>query len=168
MVVFEVQEYSDLTYRIYDYGRVDSHGKPRELHVQKALEVISFDPSKGARVTSFSLPEAGVDRSLLAACPYFATERIEFAGRYKFHPGPEHFELVVILEGRGNLAWPSTAARYNAGECWFIPASLATASLHALTPTTIIRTYVPNLTALQESLHADGFSASAIAQTTFP
>src|SRR5215469_18188001 len=42
MVLCEVQEYSDLTYRVYDYGRVDAHGRQRELHIQKALEVIDF------------------------------------------------------------------------------------------------------------------------------
>ena len=39
MVICEVQEYSDLTYRVYDFGRVDAHGKPRELHIDKALQV---------------------------------------------------------------------------------------------------------------------------------
>ena len=43
MIVCEVQEYSDLTYRVYDYGRVDGQGKPRELHLEKALEVTRFD-----------------------------------------------------------------------------------------------------------------------------
>ena len=42
MVICEVQEYSDLTYRVYDYGRVDAHGKPRELHIEKALDVTEF------------------------------------------------------------------------------------------------------------------------------
>src|SRR3981189_2397788 len=42
LVVCEIQEYSDLTYRVYDFGRVDSSGKPRELHVEKALEVTNF------------------------------------------------------------------------------------------------------------------------------
>jgi len=42
MILCEVQEYSDLTYRVYDYGRVDKNGIPRELHVEKALEVMKF------------------------------------------------------------------------------------------------------------------------------
>src|SRR5258708_17759720 len=45
MIICEVQEYSDLTYRLYDSGRVDANGKPRELHVAKALDVMSFDSS---------------------------------------------------------------------------------------------------------------------------
>jgi mannose-6-phosphate isomerase len=168
MVVFEVQEYSDLTYRVFDYDRLDSHGKPRELHVQKALDVLSFDAPKSGRIAPLPFSEIGVNRSLLAACRYFATERIEFSEKYEFQPAPDHFELVVILEGRGNLGWPSGAARYTTGECWLIPASLASASLHALQPTKIIRTYVPNLSALKSMLEAAGISASAISQTVFP
>jgi mannose-6-phosphate isomerase len=168
IVVFEVQEYSDLTYRVYDYGRLDSHGRPRDLHIEKAFEVLSFDPVRGGRVAPLSLPETGAGRSLLAACRYFATERIEFSEKFEIHPALEHFELIVILEGRGNLGWPSTAARYNSGECWLLPASLSSASLHALQPTTIMRTYVPHLADMQKALHDAGYSASAIAQTVFP
>jgi mannose-6-phosphate isomerase len=168
MVVFEVQEYSDLTYRVYDYGRVDSQGKPRELHIQKALEVLSFDASIGRKIAPLALAEPGANVSLLAACRYFSAERIEFSERYEIHLSPGHFELLVILEGRGNLGWPTSAARYNAGECWLLPAALASASLNALTPTSIIRAYVPDVPALQSSLHAAGISTSAISQTVFP
>ena len=82
MVVCEVQEYSDMTYRVYDYGRVDAHGKPRELHIDKALDVIKFRrdhlPERPRRLPP---PRRGtlIDR-LLAACRYFAAERWEFAG----------------------------------------------------------------------------------------
>src|SRR5260370_14089832 len=49
VIICETQDYSDLTYRLYDYGRVDANGKPRELHVAKALDVMSFDPSAGGK-----------------------------------------------------------------------------------------------------------------------
>ena len=49
IVICEVQEYSDLTYRVYDFGRLDSSGKPRELHIEKALEVTNFDAPRGVR-----------------------------------------------------------------------------------------------------------------------
>src|SRR5689334_5875940 len=52
MIVCEVQEYSDLTYRVYDYGRVDASGKPRELHVEKALQVIDFESHPEVHVRS--------------------------------------------------------------------------------------------------------------------
>ena len=68
MILCEVQEYSDLTYRVYDYGRIDAKGKPRELHVQKALQVPSLPLYSG----SYGI---GGKRMLLSACRYFAVER---------------------------------------------------------------------------------------------
>ena len=50
MVICEVQQYSDLTYRVYDYDRTDVNGKPRELHVEKALEVLTFKSSAQPKV----------------------------------------------------------------------------------------------------------------------
>src|SRR5262249_36534216 len=50
MILCEVQQYSDLTYRVYDYGRLDAHGKPRQLHLEKALEVIRFGHPPVGRV----------------------------------------------------------------------------------------------------------------------
>jgi len=56
MILCEVQEYSDLTYRVYDYGRVDGKGKPRELHIEKALEVMKFGAAPPAKVRPLHLP----------------------------------------------------------------------------------------------------------------
>jgi len=67
MVICEVPEYSDLTYRVYDFGRVDAHGKPRELQVEKALQVTNFGKPAGGKVTSLLLPADGATRWLLAA-----------------------------------------------------------------------------------------------------
>jgi len=172
MILCEVQQYSDLTYRVYDYGRVDAHGKPRELHIEKALEVMHFGYTKGGKIAPLTLESAqGKSErkiTLLCACPYFAAERLEFSERREFPADPEHFQLLVILNGRGNLGWPNSAARYNPGECWLLPASLDLAALHPLQPTTLLRTYVPNLPTLRQHLHDAGLSANAISHSVFP
>jgi mannose-6-phosphate isomerase len=167
MIICEVQQYSDLTYRVYDYGRVDAHGKPRELHIEKALEVMAFGPSSGGRVTPLTLRAESAKRSLLAACRYFATERLEFSDQCEIRVEPERFELIVFLEGHGNLGWPGGAARYHQGECWLLPASLGQAALHPLQATTIIRTYVPDIAKMGAELHRDGISATVLAQVVF-
>ena len=79
MVICEVQEYSDLTYRVYDYGRVDAHGKPRELHVDKALAVMDFDPPHGGKVTPRSWIKGRENRGLnhLVKCSYFSVDRLD-------------------------------------------------------------------------------------------
>src|ERR1700740_3215575 len=75
MVVCEVQEYSDLTYRVYDYGRVDSSGNQRALHLEKALEVTRFDGTRSGRILPMALHSPDANKHLLAACEFFATER---------------------------------------------------------------------------------------------
>jgi mannose-6-phosphate isomerase len=167
MVICEVQEYSDLTYRVYDFGRVDAHGRPRELHVEKALQVTNFGKPAGGKVTSLLLPAEGGSRSLLAACRYFATERWECSVKCEISVDPERFEIMVILEGAGSLAWPDNAARYHRGECWLVPASLAYIDVLPEAPTSLIRTYVPDIPALRMELHQDGISAAALAQVIF-
>jgi mannose-6-phosphate isomerase len=136
MVICEVQQYSDLTYRIYDYDRRDPEGKPRALHVDKALEVINFGPNAGGKVEP--RPHLVANRKIgehLVDCPYFATERFEVEGPVHFNtiPGPPiRFSLWVFLEGEGVISWscnPHDMTRsnsedfhYKQGECWFVPA----------------------------------------------
>ena len=167
MVICEVQEYSDLTYRVYDYGRVDASGKPRELHIEKALQVTKFGSHAGGKVTSLPLPGDGAVRSLLAACSYFAAERWECSGKCEILVDAARFELVVFLEGAGSLSWPDSAARYHSGECWLIPASQGCVTVLPEAPTSMIRTYVPDLAALRTDLHRAGISAAALAQVIF-
>src|SRR5229473_5097965 len=99
MVLCEVQQYSDLTYRVYDYGRVDAKGIPRELHIKKALDVIQFGRPIGAKTSRIPLRAYGSDVSLIAACRYFATERWKIGVETNVPRCAEHFELLVILTG---------------------------------------------------------------------
>jgi len=167
MVICEVQEYSDLTYRVYDFDRLDAHGKRRQLHVEQAIAVTNFGKSATGKVNSLFLPATGATRTLLAACRYFATERWECSAKCKIPVDPERFELIVILEGAGSLAWPDSAARYHLGECWLVPASQGHIDVLPETATSLIRTYVPDLRLLQTDLHRDGISAGALAQVIF-
>ena len=167
MVICEVQEYSDLTYRVYDFGRVDAHGQPRELHVEKALQVTNFGKPAGGKVTSLPLPADGATRSLLAACRYFATERWECSAKCEISVEPQRFELIVILEGVGSFARRDSAARYHRGECWLVPASQGRIDVLPETATSLIRTYVPDIPVLRTELHRDGISATELAQVIF-
>lgn len=167
MVLCEVQEYSDLTYRVYDYGRVDGQGKPRELHIEKALEVMKFGAVTGGRVFPLPLSTEGGARSLLAACRYFALERWQCGQKCELPLDASRFELIVFLEGAGSLAWPDSAARYRRGECWLVPASQGRIDVLPEAATTLLRVYVPDLPALRTELHRSGISAAALAQVIF-
>jgi mannose-6-phosphate isomerase len=168
MILCEVQQNSDLTYRLYDFQRVDAKGNPRELHVEKALSVIDFEHRKGGKASPVALPSAnGAKKSLLVACPYFATERWDLAAQHRARPDPAHFELLVILFGRGTIQWTGDSSPYQQGECWFIPANLGQFSIVPESNTSILRAYVPTMSALRSQLSRDGVPTSALDQVLF-
>ena len=153
MVICEVQEYSDLTYRIYDYDRRDADGKPRELHIEKALQVMNFTSEGGGKIA----PRQWFYRDkkigeFLVDCPYFSVATLEFDQRiYMSVPTkpPEQFSLWVFLEGEGRIDWSSTPHGmfkrssagefcYKPGECWFIPADFGSRGYSPMTKTRLL------------------------------
>lgn len=167
MIVCEVQEYCDLTYRIYDYGRVDSSGKSRQLHAEKALDVLKFG---GPQLTAARPIQWGSKKmaiSLLAACRYFATERWDLGERFTARPKTDAFNLLVILSGRGMMQWEKEKAHFRQGECWFMPASLQGYELIPEGECSLIRTYVPDLRALRGNLRGLGISDARISDVLF-
>lgn len=192
MILCEVQEYSDLTYRVYDYGRTDAKGKSRELHIEKALDVMQFGKTAGGKTQPVSLFAGetgdkrdmhlgyGGKRTLLSACRYFGVERWEFYKRiFGFQWRASAFDILVVLSGKGQLGWGRTVWKrgddvrdwgcsdFQAGQCWFVPALLnaaPTTSLHA----TMLRAYVPeDLSALRSTLKREHHSEAAISGTVF-
>ncbi|HXI39539.1 MAG TPA: class I mannose-6-phosphate isomerase [Bryobacteraceae bacterium] len=115
----EIQQFSDVTYRLYDYGR------PRELHLDQAVAISDLSDHPGA---SQSVPLPG-GRESLVRCEYFETEMIELAspaGSFELQ-GPA---LLIFIEGSGRLA----GEPFRIGEVWQLPAGmwrLDTASAHA-------------------------------------
>jgi mannose-6-phosphate isomerase len=109
LTVFEVQENSDITYRLYDYGR------PRELHLDRGLEVAKLEPYPG----SPSRQVLGNDRELLIACPHFHLERRNLTGTLRWSPGEERYLLLTILGGSGTIGGDTVFP----GETWLVPAA---------------------------------------------
>jgi mannose-6-phosphate isomerase len=165
MVLCEVQEYSDLTYRVYDYGRVDAAGKPRELRVEKALEVMHFGESPAGKVKP--LLRRADDCSLLAACRYFAAERWDFPRPHAIQLSPGHFDLYVIVAGSGHFEWPDGEGAFQRGEAWFVPAGDGIVRVLPDERTSLIRAFVPDLAGLRAELRSEGFSEPEIAQAVF-
>lgn len=167
MVVFEVQQYSDLTYRVYDYGRVDPSGKPRDLHLEKALAVTNFNSGVVERVPPIALPTQRGTRALLAACPYFAAERADYAGLCDCSTNKARFELLIVLYGNGEIRWTGGEANYAPGQCWFIPANLDVFVIQPLQESSIIRTYVPDLATAKKRWIDSGIAPNVLAHTVF-
>jgi mannose-6-phosphate isomerase len=164
MILCEVQQYSDLTYRVYDYGRVDSTGKPRELHIEKALDVIRFGHPAIHRMQPLSWSSQMMTISLLVACRYFSTERWRIAEHFTARPKTDAFNLLVVLSGSGEIRHSVKKTRYRTGECWFMPASLKHFELVPAGESVFLRTFVPGLEALRSNLRSLGVADSQISE----
>ncbi len=164
LVVCEIQEYSDLTYRVYDFGRVDSSGKPRELHIEKALEVTDFSGGRGGKIEPLALHSPDAKKYLLAACDFFATERWDCNRTTPIESDSEEFQLFVILEGTGTFYDGEQAHPYRPGEAWFLPANLPTTLLKPDGVSSVLRVTVPDTGALRRQLRNQGFEDQAISR----
>lgn len=164
MIVCEIQEYSDLTYRVYDYGRVDNSGKPRELHLRKALEVTRFEGTRSGKVPPIGLHSPDAIKYLLAACKFFATERWECDRTTALEGDPAEFQLLVFLKGRGMLHDSESSQVYAPGQAWFLPASLDVALLQPREPTSLLRITVPDPKLLTQQLLNQGFDPQMVSR----
>lgn len=111
VVVYEVQQSSDTTYRLYDYDRLTPQGEKRELHLEDALQAIDFYATLSK---DFSRP---------IACPYFSVKRISVKGEEELQLG-ERFMVVCALSGQGSIDYGGQKESVGAGETLLLPACL--------------------------------------------
>lgn len=111
----EIQQTSDITYRVYDFGRKDAHGNPRELHIQQAKDAIDYQVWPEYR-TSYDSTQP---TSELIRCPYFIVHRVvvQVAAQVDLHT--DSFVVVVCLWGEANI----NGIRVQQGETLLVPAS---------------------------------------------
>jgi mannose-6-phosphate isomerase len=158
LVLCEIQQQSDLTYRVYDYNRRDAQGLARALHIDKAIEVIRFGEQKGGKVASISVAHDSVNKTFFTACPYFTTERWEFDASLPAKTSSAHLDLLIFLEGQGEITWGHECAPYQPAQTWLLPAALGEYQLVPAQPTKLLRAYVPcDLNAWAGEMQALGF-----------
>ena len=125
ILLCEIQQSSNTTYRIYDYGRMGTDGQPRELHVAKALDVTKLerpvrDTKPQAKLNIFACAEV----ELLASCEYFTTYHINLNGMCHLKAGENSFQCITVLAGRMELATAGGRVSIKKGESVFLPAGL--------------------------------------------
>jgi mannose-6-phosphate isomerase len=169
LVLCEIQEYSDLTYRVFDYNRRDSQGRSRDLHIEKALQVMRFGAQQGGKIEPARIVRSGVTETFFIACRYFAAEKWEFAADTAAATSPEHFELLIILEGRGSILWGGEPVAYAAAQTWLLPAALGAYHLAPDERTSLLRAYVPvPFNEVARKLAAKGVSEAALSHLVYP
>jgi mannose-6-phosphate isomerase len=142
-VLCEIQEHSDLTYRVYDYNRRDANGQARELHIEKALETIRFGEQRGGKIQPVRIERESLATTYFAACRYFVTEKWEFDKGLSQRVRPERFELLIFLEGSGEIHWGTEQVKCGPAQVWLLPAALGTYELRLDSHSEVLRTYVP-------------------------
>ncbi|HEU4328562.1 MAG TPA: type I phosphomannose isomerase catalytic subunit [Roseiflexaceae bacterium] len=140
IMLFEIQQKSDLTYRVYDYDRRDAQGRPRDLHLDRALEVIDYGPPRPAHSPPRALAPG---RTLLVECLYFAMERWELSGEQALRTDPGSFEIWTAIDGAAALEWPGGTAPLPRGASLVLPAALGDYTLRAEPAATLLRCFVP-------------------------
>ena len=123
IVVAEVQQNSNVTYRVYDYGRVGADGKPRALHIEKALDVANLSPL-APTVQYAPAPVSGGSVRKLEACRYFASDAVTVHGAVRFAVGTESFHHLLFLSGTAVLKTASGSYPVKKGDSVLLPAGL--------------------------------------------
>ena len=146
LVIAEVLQNSDTTYRVYDWGRMGTDGQPRPLHLRKAMEVIDFqqDPP-GPIVPVLAGTYEGITRYELTRCQYFVVERVslESGATYAGRTEGKTFEIWGTIDGQARLSWDDGSISLPTIRFCLVPACLGGFSIRSAVPTTMLRVYLP-------------------------
>lgn len=124
ILICEIQQNSNTTYRVYDYNRRDKNGDLRPLHIEKAIAVSNLKKAPDLLET----PD-GAD-VLLATCEYFEVKRLRIHGKTTISVDDTSFVSLIITDGSGSLTYSSDEMRFRKGDSIFIPAQNASCTLN--------------------------------------
>ena len=120
MIIAEIQQTSDITYRIYDFERKDANGNFRELHNDLALEAISYEKLNTKKIYSKNLNQSNETVN----CPYFTTNFIPLDGKMNVIKSGEYFTVYMCTEGNFDLNFDNQIFSYKKGDTILIPAQM--------------------------------------------
>lgn len=144
IVVWEIQETSDLTYRIFDWDRVGVDGKPRPLHINKAFDVLRFDLAKSPLIDQLSVNIADNLVRYLAICRYFVTEFLNIYKSFLEDTLGESFHILTAIEGKGEIIYgPDESVVVVKGETVLVPASIGKYFIEPEDTFSMLKAYAP-------------------------
>jgi mannose-6-phosphate isomerase len=120
MVVAEIQQTSDITYRLYDFDRKDADGNTRELHVDLALDAINYNSFE----TKKEYTKATNTSNSVVDCPYFTTNFIPLDGNLAIKNDGKSFKVYMCVEGNFKITMDDFTKTYQKGDTVLIPAAV--------------------------------------------
>ncbi|MGC8864613.1 MAG: type I phosphomannose isomerase catalytic subunit [Bacteroidales bacterium] len=140
VLLTEIQQTSDTTYRIYDWDRVDAQGKSRELHLEEALDAIDYNAYPEYKSRYNVIPNA---TSHLVKCPYFNTNLLKLDKAIEKDYGYiDSFIILVATEGICEVSTAQGTETLRAGEALLLPAITETTNFRPLVPCALLETYI--------------------------
>ena len=116
IVVAEVQQNSDTTFRVFDYNRVDKDGNLRQLHLDKAIKILNFEKTN---------IEDLIQRELTRfKCDFFEVTNVKVLDEMSIHSDKKRFQALLFLSGSGNIIYNEEKFGFSIGDCYFIPAEI--------------------------------------------
>lgn len=143
VTIAEIQQSSDTTYRVYDYNR------GREIHVEKALDVIDFS-LKGKNTKGVKIEGEGFDKTILCLSEFFKIEKYDIKASYTETSDNERFYLFTCVDGSGKIIWGEEELQINFGDSILIPAFLGEYTLKG--EFSLLKSFVPNLEKEKQAL----------------
>jgi mannose-6-phosphate isomerase len=164
-LIYEVQETSDTTLRLYDWGRTDSNGKPRDLHVNDALEVMDTGFHNRHRIEPVIIDETGFKHAYRIACRYFAIEQYTlFRDMDISLDKKKSFRVMTVIGEPVHLVLQKSEMDVSKGETILIPAACKEVTVAGVSGARFLISYIPDLVSeIIQPLTAIGVPKEAIA-----
>lgn len=140
LLLAEIQQTSDVTYRIYDFDRVDDQGKKRELHVEDALDAIDYK-----KYDQYKTPylDKRDERVQLVSCQYFTTNKLHLTGDFEInYSGLDCFKIYICLEGEARFNYGEGHETLKMGEVALMPAVIERYTVETSQGVTLLESYI--------------------------
>lgn len=158
VMLAEVQQNSNSTYRVYDYDRTDKDGNLRKLHIDKALDVINFSNQTERKVyENTTVCGKRSSRTIAIKNEYFCLETFEIDEEIKQTATGETFLIYIFTRGNGYIKYDDSVITVKKGDTYLVPASLGEFAIEG--NISFIKSYIPNLQIEENTIEATGNTA---------
>lgn len=138
LVIFEIQQNSDTTYRVFDWNRLGLDGKPRELHIDQSLASIDFNDFEPSLVTTPFVADGQVQKRVLVQDPLFNVIAWQAPAQATGALKPSRLQIVALTTGEGEIRYAGGSVKLSAGQFCLIPAALSASEFVAHTDAALL------------------------------